>query len=122
MPFGDDAQIESLMYMIDSMTRDRLIDLRDRIMALIEENRPDPKWPGGLNLWHKVWKQRVRAIYGEAEDNYAVEVCWDMERGEWKYRDKYCGQEMWESDLEEFDEEKERAVILEREQLRNGVL
>ena len=108
MSASDNHLITELEWQLDSMSRNRLLALRDKIDGLLQQNRPEPRWPGGETLWHKHLKTRVRAIYEEAEENYAVRVHWSLERGEWIYQDKYTGDEMFESDLEPWTLEKEQ--------------
>ena len=105
------GEIESRL---DEMDHDRLLALRDKIDELLKQGRPKHKWPGGVTLWHKIWKRSVRAIYEEAEENYRVRVWWELERGEWVYQDKYSGDPMSESDLEEWTPEKEDAADAEK--------
>ena len=106
--------MNDIEWQLDSMDRQRLTMLRDKIDELLKQDRHEPKWPGGVTLWHKVWKRSVRAIYEEAEENYRVRVWWDLERGEWCYQDKYSGDPMSESDLEECTPEKEDAADAEK--------
>jgi hypothetical protein len=106
-----------VIWKLDSMDTERLTALRAKIDELLKQGRPKPKWPGGETLWHKVWKQRVRCVYEEADEDYRVRCWWDLERGEWSYQDKYSGDPMFESDLEEWTMEKEEAAEAEKKRL-----
>ncbi len=92
---------------LDSMSKEQLLELRERIDVLLNDGRPKPKWPGGVTLWHKVLRRKVRAIY---DDGGSAFVWWDKNRDEWVYQDKYSGELMFESDIATSQDSEENDV------------